>query len=34
MIDKTHLSAAGSRAFAEMLDTLTAVEFDHSGAVH
>lgn len=34
MIDKTHLSAAGSRAYAEMLDTLTAAEFDHSGAVH
>jgi lysophospholipase L1-like esterase len=33
-IDKTHLSAAGSRAVADMLDTLTAAELEQTGAVH
>ena len=33
-IDKTHLSAAGSKAVAEMLDTLTTVELDQASAVH
>jgi hypothetical protein len=33
-IDTAHLSAAGSRAVAEMLDTLTAAELEQAGAVH
>ena len=33
-IDPTHLSAAGSHAVAELLDTLTSVELDPRGAVH
>ena len=33
-IDTSHLSATGSRAVAEMLDALTAAEFDQAGAVH
>ena len=33
-IDPTHLSADGSRAVAELLDTLTSAELDPAGAVH
>jgi lysophospholipase L1-like esterase len=33
-IDPTHLSAAGSRALAELLDALTTAELEHAGAVH